>query len=149
MTYQPTNLTEYPPRSPRVRLGGYAIFPRVLDKCRAVLAGKPGEYKFNCPLDQRFFEFAGIDAEVFQAQVASGKSDGEMLAWLTAQSSTKPQAAEIVAWSAHQEQRVPSDLDSRDYFNGVHKEAAPKREDIATWFDLLDVDDYASYGGKA
>ena len=26
---------------------------------------------------------------------------------------------------------------------------APKREDIATWFDLLDADDFVSFGGKA
>ncbi len=40
-----TDLTQRPPRSPRVRLGGYAILPRLLDKCRALLAGKVGEYK--------------------------------------------------------------------------------------------------------
>jgi hypothetical protein len=27
--------------------------------------------------------------------------------------------------------------------------AAPKREDVATWFDLLDVDDFVTFGGKA
>jgi hypothetical protein len=27
--------------------------------------------------------------------------------------------------------------------------SAPKRTDIVTWFDLLDVDDYVSFGGKA
>jgi hypothetical protein len=26
---------------------------------------------------------------------------------------------------------------------------APKREDIATWFDLLDLDDYVTFGGTA
>lgn len=143
------DLTQRPPRSPRVRLGGYAILPRILDKCRAVLAGKHGDYKFNCPLDQRFFEFVGVDAEKFKEQVATGKADGEMLDWLTANSSTKPDAADVANWSFNQEQRVPSDLESRDYFNGIHKQVAPHREDIATWFDLLDVDDYVSFGGKA
>jgi hypothetical protein len=47
------------------------------------------------------------------------------------------------------EQRTPADLESREYFNELQKTAAPKREDIATWFDLLDVDDYVSFGGKA
>jgi hypothetical protein len=37
------DLTVRPPRSPRVRLGGYVILPRMLDKCRAMLAGKNGE----------------------------------------------------------------------------------------------------------
>ena len=39
--------------------------------------------------------------------------------------------------------------DSREFFNGLHKASAPKRTDIMTWFDLLDLDDYASFGGKA
>ena len=38
------NLTQRPPRSPRVRLGGYTILPRLLDKARAVIAGTAGEY---------------------------------------------------------------------------------------------------------
>jgi len=56
---------------------------------------------------------------------------------------------EIAAWSAWQEQRAPDNPDSREYFNGLHKNAAPKRKDIVTWFDVLDLDDYASFGGKA
>lgn len=35
------------------------------------------------------------------------------------------------------------------YFNQLHTEVGPKRNDIGTWFDLLDLDDYVSYGGKA
>jgi hypothetical protein len=31
----------------------------------------------------------------------------------------------------------------------MHKAGAPKRTDIVTWFDLLDLDDYVSFGGKA
>jgi hypothetical protein len=45
--------------------------------------------------------------------------------------------------------RVPSDVESRQYFNELQSKVAPKREDIATWFDLLDVDDHVSFGGKA
>ena len=36
-----------------------------------------------------------------------------------------------------QEQRAPTDVDSREYFNETHKKIAPAREDISTWFDLL------------
>ena len=149
MSNNTPDLTKQPPRSPRVRLGGYAILPRVLDKCRAVIAGKQGEYKYACPLDQRFLEFAGIDAAALKKQVATGAGDGEILAWVNKHSKTKPSAPDIIAWSAWQEQRGPSDPDSRDYFNNLHRQAGPKREDIATWFELLDVDDYVSFGGKA
>lgn len=50
------------PRSPRESLGGYVVAARVLDKCRAAVAGTLGEYHFNCLLDRHFFDFTGIDA---------------------------------------------------------------------------------------
>jgi len=40
-------------------------------------------------------------------------------------------------------------VESREFFNGLHQAAAPKREDIVTWFDLLDADDFVTFGGKA
>ena len=41
------NLSRQPPRSPRQRLGGYAIMPRMIDKGRATIAGTAGEYHFD------------------------------------------------------------------------------------------------------
>ena len=148
MDIQATDLTKRPPRSARVRLGGFTILPRMLDKGRAELVGKNGEYTYACPLDQRFLEFAGIDPKALKKQLAAGKGDGEILQWITAHSKAKPSDAEIAMWSMLSEQRTPSDVESREYFNGLHNKTAPKREDISTWFDLLDVDDYASFGGK-
>lgn len=145
---KPTDLTQRPPRSPRVRLGGYVILSRMLDKCRALLAGTLGEYRYNCPMDQQWLGFAGIDPEALKQQVAAGKGDGEILAWITANSSTQPSASLIAVWSACQEQRVPMDLDAREFFQDEHKRLAPERQDLAAWFDLLDLDDYFSFGGK-
>jgi hypothetical protein len=144
-----TDLTQHPPRSPRVRLGGYVILPRLLDKGRALLAGKAGEYNFNCPLDQQFLQFAGIDADALKAQLAADKGDGEILAWVQANSTKKPSLHEIASWSAYQEQRGPADIESREYFHGEHARIAPRRDDLATWFDLLDVDDFVTFGGKS
>jgi hypothetical protein len=148
MSLQFVDLTVRPPRSPRVRLGGYVILPRLLDKCRATLAGKNGEYHYACPQDQRFFMFVGIAAEDLKAEVAKGKGDGELLAWINAHATTPRTDADVAAWSALQESRGPTLPDSRDYFNGEHRRVAPERDDIATWFDLLDLDDFASFGGQ-
>ena len=141
------DLTKQPPRSARVRLGGYVILPRMLDKGRATIAGKNGEYHYACPLDQRFLEFTGIDPRALKRQLK--KSDTEVLDWINAHAKHKCTPPEIVAWSAWQEQRAPDNPESREYFNGMHKAGAPKRTDIVTWFDLLDLDDYVSFGGKA
>jgi hypothetical protein len=132
-----------------VRLGGYAILARCLDKGRATLAGKKGEYLFACPLDQRLFEFAGIKAADLKKQLALGKGDGELLEWVTAHSKTKREPWEIAQWSALHEQRGPTDLESREYFNGMLAKLGKEREDIVSWFDVLDLDDYVSFGGKA
>jgi len=148
----PTNipdLTKRPPRSPRVRLGGYVILPRMLDKGRATIAGKNGEYNYACPMDQRLLEFTGIEPEALKQQIATGKGDWEILEWINASSKTKPHQAFVLAWSAMQEQRAPTDPESRAFFNELHSKVAEYREDVATWFDLLDLDDYVSFGGKA
>lgn len=141
------DLTKHAPRSPRVRLGGYVVLPRLLDKGRAALAGKNGEYVYACPLDERFLEFAGIDAEALKQQLAAGKGDGEILEWVRANAKNQRTTPEIEAWSAWQERRAPDNPDSREYFNQLHKQVAPGRTDITSWFDLLDVDDYGSFGG--
>jgi len=143
------DLMKRPPRSPRVRLGGFVVLPRMLDKGRATIAGKNGEYNYACPLDQRFLEFAGIDPEALKKQLSTDKGDGEILEWIQNNSTTRPRPIEIAAWSALQEQRVPTDPEARAFFNELHSKVAQHREDIATWFDLLDLDDYVSFGGKA
>ena len=84
------DLTQRPPRSPRVRLGGYAILPRMLDKGRATINGKNGEYHYNCPLDQRFLGFVGIDADKLKKELAAGKGDGEILEWIQKNGKPKP-----------------------------------------------------------
>jgi len=147
MSLHTPDLTQFPPRSPRVRLGGYAILPRCLDKGRATLTGKNGEYHYACPLDQGFLEFAGIDPEALKKEL--GKSDTEVLAWITASAKNKRTTPEILAWSAWQDQRSPDNPQSREYFNGLHTAGAPNRTDISSWFDVLDMDDYVSFGGKA
>jgi hypothetical protein len=130
-----------------VRLGGYAILPRMLDKGRATLAGKNGEYHYACPLDQRFLEFTGIDAEALKKELS--KSDTEILEWINANAKIKRTAPEILAWTEWQENRAPDNPEGREYFNSLHKAVAPARTDITTWFDVLDADDFASFGGKA
>ncbi len=142
------DLTQRPPRSPRVRLGGYVTLPRMLDKGRATVNGKNGEYHFNCPLDQRLLGFLGIDADALKKELGKGKGDNEILAWIEKNAKHKHGAFEINAWSAFAEQRVPMDNESRGYYSELLSKTAPKREDVGTWFELLDVDDYASFGGK-
>ena len=127
MSLHTPDLTKFPPRSPRVRLGGYVILPRMLDKGRATLAGKNGEYHYACPLDQRFLEFAGIDPEALEKSNWA-RATREVLEWIKANAKHKRTPPEIVAWSNWQEQRAPDNPDRREYFNGIHKAGAPNRD---------------------
>jgi hypothetical protein len=149
MAMNAPDLTKQPPRSPRVRLGGFAILPRMLDKGRATIAGRNGEYHYACPVDQRFLGFVGIDAEALKQELATGKGDGEMLDWILANAKIKRTEPEIAAFTDFANGNTPSDTETRAHFNELHAKAGAKRDDIITWFDLLDLDDYVSFGGKA
>ena len=146
INYTKPDLTQHPPRSVRVRLGGYAHLPRLLDKARATLRGKNGDYHYNCPLDGHFFEFTGISAKKMLAAVKTGKSDTEMLAWVTKNS--KRTGFQIAAWSAWVEQHGPGGRDGHIWVADTLKRVGPKRTDVRSFSDLLDLDDYVSFGGQ-
>ncbi len=122
--------------------------PRMLDKGRAELAGCNGEYHYNCPLDQHFLSFTGVDPVALREQLAAGKGDGEIIQWILEHSTQKRSALEVEQWSSYHENRGPSSVEQRDWFQALHKEIASGREDIASWSDLLDLDDYVSFGGR-
>ncbi|MBA4137272.1 MAG: DUF5069 domain-containing protein [Opitutus sp.] len=148
VNFSAPNLTLHPPRSPRTRLGGFVHLPRLLDKARAVVAGTNGDFHYSCPMDQRFFAFTGLHPDALFAEIKSGKSDAEMLAYVLAHAQPKRTPSEIAAWSQWFEQQTPSSPDAREFFNEIHRKNAAHREDIGTWFDWLELDDYVTFGGR-
>ena len=136
-----------PPRSARVRLGGYTILPRVLDKGRAAIAGRQGDYKFGNPVDGLLFEFAGVTADGFLSQLKTGADDVEMLAWLSGQSRRSP--AEIANWSAWTETFTDSSVEGRQWLATEVKRLDARRADIHTIFDYLDLEDFVSFADNA
>jgi hypothetical protein len=143
------NLTTRPPRSPRVRLGGYVFLARILDKGRAEIAGIAGEYKYNNPMDHHFFRFTGITAETLKNELASGKGDGEILAWIEQNAPHKRAPWEIEHWSAWLNERGPGgDVETLEFFTKRIGDLTKTREDVKTWFDFLDLDDHVTFGGK-
>ncbi len=146
INYQNPDLTQHPPRSVHVRLGGFAHLPRLLDKARAFHAGKIGGYHYHCPLDKAFFALTGINHEVFLAEVKKGGSDSEMLAWVRANTTRLP--FEIRAWSEWIEQHGPGAAGGHEWMAETIKADAGDRDDIRSFADLLDLDDYVSFGGK-
>ncbi len=144
------DLTRRPPRSMRVRLGGFVILARMLDKGRATLAKKNGEYNYNSPTDQHLIRFLGFDPEALLQELAAGKGDGEILQWVLTNAKTPRSPWEIQTWSAYFDNRGPdSDAETLSGFAEYIGQHSKTREDIKTWFDALDLDDFVSFGGKA
>ena len=146
INYSAPDLTKHPPRSLRVRVGGYAHLGRLLDKARAFVAGKHGDYRYNCPTDRRFFDFTGIDHEALLAEIKKEKSDSEIVAWV--RENTKRTPFEIFVWSNWLEQHGPGGAAGHEWMAETIKANAGDRDDIRSFADLLDLEDYVSYGGK-
>lgn len=91
-------------RSPRVRLGGYVILPRLIDKVRLHAQGLlPEPYvpfllRPGLPLDGRFLAFTGLQPEALRQAVLSNDDDEAILAWVTA-TALLHTSQEIEAWS--------------------------------------------------
>jgi hypothetical protein len=110
------DLTKEPPRSPRLRFGGYSILARMIDKGRAELHGTAGEYHYNCGLDQMLFGFKGVDQEEVKKVLASGATDEEILRWFNSHGTPKS-ADEITGWSDTFEHNRPYDNpEKREWF---------------------------------
>jgi len=137
------DLTKEMPRSPRLLVGGFAILGRTIDKCRALLFGKVGEYHFDCPLDNQLFSFMEVKGADFKAYVAEGHSDEDIGTWIRSHGATKTDA-QIADWNDKVSRNNYSDkrdnkpwLEGENIKLGLHKDA--------TLFDYLDADDKASF----
>ncbi|MEY2543133.1 MAG: hypothetical protein QOE81_594 [Verrucomicrobiota bacterium] len=144
------DLTERPPRSFRVRLGNYVILARMLDKGRAQLAKKNGEYNYNSSTDQHVVKFLGFDPDALLKELEAGKGDWEILEWVQAHSKTPRGPWEIEAWSASMEKRGPdSDAETLALFAEYVGQLSKTREDVKSWFEAIELDDHVTFGGKA
>jgi uncharacterized protein DUF5069 len=142
------DLTKEAPRSPRIRVGGYAILGRTIDKCRALVAANIGEYHFDCPLDNSLFGFKGVRGEDFKAQIEQGASDQEIVEWLN-QSGEKKTPSEIKRWSEKMEaSSLYEDLEKHDFFVEACNNLGLEPADTTT-FDWLEIDDRVSHARQA
>lgn len=128
------------PRSMKVRLGGYAHLARMIDKCRAVLAGTEGEYLYPCPMDERLLEFAGITSDQFTAAVKAHATDEGVLAWFQ-QHAQAHQPAELEDWNQRLLLRGPSSPESAAKFKKYLNAIDPLRTDLTAWSDLQDLEE--------
>jgi hypothetical protein len=130
------------PRSPRDTYAGYVLAARAVDKCRAVLAGTEGEYHSNCPLDQIWLKFAGIDYDAFRSFVATGATDDQIAKWIGKTAQNRPRT-EIIAWNNQQRDMRLSDLPPRiqEYMEDYIPKFLPRHRVVYHWFDVYDLEE--------
>lgn len=135
------------PRSMRVTLEGYAHLARMIDKCRAVLAGTEGEYIYPCPMDDRLMEFAGITAEQFTATVKLNQTDEGVTQWF--RQTAKPHSqAELDEWNRMMLSRGPSTPEKQASYNKYRDTVDPSRTDLTSWADLQDLEEGRTVPGR-
>jgi len=113
---QVRDLRRFPPRRWSEELGGIRWLPRLIDKARAALDGRLGDYLFGqSPMDAALLRQFGIGHRRFAEIVRNAPDDDAVLAALA--ELTPERIARVRAWS----------------------DALPRR--LPFFFFLLDVDD--------
>lgn len=142
MSINALDLSSEFPRSPRETVGGYVIAGRMLDKCRAVVAGTNGEYHFDCPLDNMFLSFAEISADDFKTFVATGADDAAVGEWLQANAKQRPQR-EIIQWNNDlRDMHISAmPIELQEFLEGYIPENIPSGKIVRVWFDVYDIEE--------
>ena len=136
------DLTKQVPRSPKQKMLGLVSLARTIDKARAYNAGQLGEYHYDCPHDKPLFEFLGTDGKTFAAKVKEAETDEKISDWVKREFLAKKSEADIERFNEERYQWHPDPgSDSEKYFNDLRAQVAPGRDEIVTWFDLLDLDE--------
>jgi hypothetical protein len=134
------DLTKTYPRSVRDRWQGVVQLGRAIDKGKAKAHGNPGEYNYDCPMDDAVFTFLGIDGNALLEVIRTAKSDADIEAY-TRPFVARKSAEEIERWNREWLAHEPDNDDSRAYFLQLRSQVAPDRTDVTTWADLLDLDE--------
>lgn len=135
---QPLDLTEQPPRSPRVKLGGLVMIARTIDKLRASLpGGNLGSYKMP-GFSTEILERLGVSEDALRDVVARADSEDEVLAWLAARTD-QTRYPEI--------NREFSEETSEGYSEKFHANyPAARKYNLSNVFEIMEYDDREMFG---
>lgn len=133
------DLTTDFPRSPRDELDGIMLLPRAVDKARAQLEGKLGEYKYyGCRLNTRVFNTLGVTDEEFLDAVRRSPDDNAVVEWI--REYVRPERDKVEKlnqWVLHNE---PSESE-REEFCAELERIDPGNDSVKTWTELIDLEE--------
>ena len=138
------NLKKSFPHSPHAMLGGYILAKRVLDKCRAELAGTNGDYHFDCGLDDMFFVFTGLKGADFKKFVATGAYDEAVAKWIVKHAKKRPRI-KIIKWNNEWRYKRISELPEKmqEFMEDYIPKNVPAEviHHIRYFFDIFDAEE--------
>jgi hypothetical protein len=133
------DLTKTAPRSVKEMMLGTVQLARTTDKAKALAHGSIGEYHYDCPMDQRLFEYLGMDPKAFLNVVKEAKNDAEIEAYAKT-FVAKKDPRNIEAFNKKWLTEEPSG-ESLRHFEDLRSKVAPSRTDVVSWPDLLDLEE--------
>jgi hypothetical protein len=137
---EPLDLTEAPPRSPRVQLGGLYVLARSIDKMRAHLpGGKPGAYVTDRGLTKVMLETLGVAPDQFRDIVARARSDDDVVRWLHENTNTRLYAElneRFARWTL-----ADNPPERWDFIDSLYPNRPAGPRETVNVFDLLENDD--------
>jgi gluconokinase len=136
----------FPLRSPNHLTGGIVIFARILDKIRLHAAGAlPEGYHLGIiegkrTFDDRLSKFLGVSFADLTARVLEGGTDEEILEWCFTHG-RRPDAEQVEIWNTFMQKRGWRDPASPGLAQNKADAGLAHRDDIQTFFDLMDVEE--------
>ena len=136
------------PRSPKVLLGGIAHLGRFIDKIKLRREGKIQDYNYiTVGFDKYLIDFLQIDPKAFEPQVLAGKSDEQLLAWVTANGCKAFRRRNCAMVAGHSDE-PPEGRHDPAALSGRLQEIATKRgvpvaslPPASTWVDAIELDE--------
>jgi Domain of unknown function (DUF5069) len=137
----------FPIRSPRETVGGIYVFGRILDKIR-LQAGEgrlPEGYHVGViegkrTFDDRVCRFLGVDFDALSQRTLAGGTDEEVLEWCF-ENGRRPDAEQIEIWNGFMMKRGWRDTASAGVAEQKEAAGLGQREEIQTFFDLMDTEE--------
>jgi predicted dinucleotide-binding enzyme len=140
------DLSQRPPCSPKRRLLGVAGLPRLLEKARAALNGKLGDYRYGneSAMDQRLLAFLGLEADALLAAVERNPAPLQVADWIERHGRRRTHA-ETRQWTRDfLTLLAKADPDRQSYIHSVLA-ATGLPPSTTTTCDWLEFDDHVSF----
>ena len=136
----------FPIRSPRDPVGGIFVFGRILDKIRLSAQGRlPAGYNVGViagkrTFDDRVCKLLDVEYDALAARTLQGGTDEEILEWCF-QTGRKPDAEHVEIFNGFMSKRGWRDAASGGLVTQREQAGLGQREDLVTFFDLMDVEE--------